>query len=35
MVIVSMFAIGVLGIVIELALRLIESRLQGWRRNAF
>ncbi len=35
MVIVSMFAIGVLGIAIELALRLIESRLQGWRRNAF
>lgn len=35
MVIVSMFAIGVLGIIIELALRLIESRLQGWRRNAF
>lgn len=35
MVIVSMLAIGVLGIVIELALRLIESRLQGWRRNAF
>jgi sulfonate transport system permease protein len=35
MVIVSMFAIGALGIVIELALRLIESRLQGWRRNAF
>jgi sulfonate transport system permease protein len=35
MVIVSMLAIGVLGIVIELGLRLIESRLQGWRRNAF
>lgn len=35
MVIVSMFAIGVLGIAIELALRLIESRLQGWRRGAF
>lgn len=35
MVIVSMLAIGVLGIVIELALRQIESRLQGWRRNAF
>ena len=35
MVIVSMLAIGALGIVIELALRLVESRLQGWRRNAF
>lgn len=35
MVIVSMLAIGALGILIELALRLIESRLQGWRRNAF
>lgn len=35
MVIVSMLAIGALGIAIELALRLIESRLQGWRRNAF
>lgn len=35
MVIVSMLAIGVLGIAIELALRLIESRLQGWRRSAF
>jgi sulfonate transport system permease protein len=35
MVIVAMFAIGVVGILIELALRLIESRLQGWRRSAF
>ncbi|WP_294637215.1 ABC transporter permease [uncultured Aquabacterium sp.] len=35
MVIVSMLAIGVLGIAIELTLRLVESRLQGWRRNAF
>ncbi|MBH1987168.1 MAG: ABC transporter permease [Burkholderiales bacterium] len=35
MVIVAMFAIGVVGILIELGLRLIESRLQGWRRNAF
>lgn len=35
MVIVAMLAIGVVGIVIELALRLIESRLQGWRRSAF
>lgn len=35
MVIVAMAAIGVVGILIELTLRLIESRLQGWRRNAF
>lgn len=35
MVIVAMIAIGVAGIAIELALRLIESRLQGWRRSAF
>ncbi|MDO9237265.1 MAG: ABC transporter permease [Aquabacterium sp.] len=35
MVIVAMFAIGVVGIAIELVLRLIESRLQGWRRSAF
>ena len=35
MVIVAMIAIGVVGIVIELTLRLIESRLQGWRRSAF
>lgn len=35
MVIVSMLAIGAMGIVIELALRLVESRLQGWRRSAF
>ncbi|TAK90333.1 MAG: ABC transporter permease [Aquabacterium sp.] len=35
MVIVAMAAIGAVGIVIELVLRLIESRLQGWRRNAF
>jgi sulfonate transport system permease protein len=35
MVIVAMLAIGVVGILIELALRLIESRLQGWRRSAY
>lgn len=35
MVIVAMLAIGAVGTVIELTLRLIESRLQGWRRNAF
>lgn len=35
MVIVAMGAIGVIGILIELSLRLIESRLQGWRRQAF
>lgn len=35
MVIVAMLAIAVVGILIELALRLIESRLQRWRRNAF
>lgn len=35
MVIVAMLAIGAVGILIELTLRLIESRLQGWRRNAF
>ena len=35
MVIVAMLAIGVVGILIEFALRLIESRLQGWRRSAF
>jgi sulfonate transport system permease protein len=35
MVIVAMFAIGVVGIVIELLLRWIESRLQGWRRSAY
>lgn len=35
MVIVAMLAIGVVGIAIELTLRLIESRLQGWRRSAF
>jgi len=35
MVIVAMLAIGVVGILIELTLRLIESRLQGWRRSAF
>jgi sulfonate transport system permease protein len=34
-VIVAMLAIGVVGIAIELTLRLIESRLQGWRRSAF
>lgn len=35
MVIVAMLAIAVVGILIELALRLVESRLQRWRRNAF
>jgi sulfonate transport system permease protein len=35
MVIVAMFAIGVVGIAIELLLRLVESRLQGWRRSAY
>jgi sulfonate transport system permease protein len=35
MVIVAMLAIGVVGILIELSLRLIESRLQGWRRAAY
>lgn len=35
LVIVSMFAIGLVGIVIELLLRLIETRLQAWRRSAF
>ena len=35
MVIVAMLAIGAVGIAIELGLRLIESRLQGWRRSAF
>lgn len=35
MVIVAMLAIAVVGILIELALRLAESRLQRWRRNAF
>jgi sulfonate transport system permease protein len=35
MVIVAMLAIGVVGILIELALRLVESRLQSWRRTAF
>ncbi|MCH8178234.1 MAG: ABC transporter permease [Proteobacteria bacterium] len=35
MVIVAMLAIGVVGLLIELGLRLIESRLQRWRRNAF
>ena len=35
MVIVAMLAIAVVGILIELALRLIEARLQRWRRNAF
>jgi len=35
MVIVAMLAIGVVGILIELTLRLIESRLQGWRRSAY
>ncbi|WP_374319389.1 ABC transporter permease [Aquabacterium sp.] len=35
MVIVSMLTIGALGIVIELALRGIELRVQRWRRPAF
>jgi sulfonate transport system permease protein len=35
MVIVSMFVIGIAGVVLELALRLIESRLATWRRTAF
>ena len=35
LVIVAMLAIGVVGILIELSLRLIESRLQGWRRSAY
>ena len=35
MVITAMLAIAAVGIAIELALRLIESRLQRWRRNAF
>lgn len=35
MVIVAMLAIAVVGVLIELVLRLIESRLQGWRRTAF
>ena len=35
MVIVAMLAIGAVGIAIELTLKLIESRLQGWRRSAF
>ncbi|MFT3857194.1 MAG: ABC transporter permease [Aquabacterium sp.] len=35
MVIVAMFVIGAAGVVIELSLRLIESRLHGWRRTAF
>ncbi len=35
MVIVAMLAIGVVGIAIELGLRLIESRLQSWRQSAY
>jgi sulfonate transport system permease protein len=35
LVIVSMFVIGAVGLLIEAALRLIESRLQTWRRPAF
>jgi sulfonate transport system permease protein len=35
MVIVAMFVIGAAGVVLELALRLIESRLATWRRTAF
>ena len=33
--IVAMLVIGVIGIALELVLRWIESRLQGWRRAAF
>ena len=35
MVIVAMLAIGLVGVLIELTLRLIETRLQAWRRGAF
>ncbi len=35
MVIVAMLAIGAVGLLIELTLRLIETRLQRWRRSAF
>ncbi|RZI84790.1 MAG: ABC transporter permease [Rubrivivax sp.] len=33
--IVAMLVIGAIGIVLELVLRWVESRLQGWRRAAF
>lgn len=35
MVIVAMFVIGAVGVLIELTLRAIESRLHGWRKSAF
>jgi sulfonate transport system permease protein len=35
LVIVAMLVIGAVGIALELVLRWIESRLQGWRRAAF
>jgi len=35
MVIVAMGVIGAVGLLIEATLRLLESRLQGWRRAAF
>lgn len=35
MVIVAMLAIGLVGLLIELVLRLLERRLQRWRRSAF
>lgn len=35
LVIVSMFVIGVIGLGIDAVLRLIESRLLGWRRSAY
>lgn len=35
MVIVAMFVIGAVGVLIELGLRAIESRLHGWRKTAF
>lgn len=35
MVIVAMFVIGTVGVLIELGLRAIESRLHGWRKTAF
>lgn len=34
-VVVAMFTIGFVGVLIELALRLVESRLQRWRQAAF
>ncbi|KAF0815127.1 putative aliphatic sulfonates transport permease protein SsuC [Andreprevotia sp. IGB-42] len=35
LVIVGMIVIGAVGVVLDLSLRLIESRLQTWRRGAF